>query len=153
MKAGNRSNALLVELLIVVAFFMLSATMLMQLFSAARKQGDQAQVLTRALINAQNLAEQLYAAPDPQQELEDLGFTMENGIWRLADSDFITEVESLDEVQVQGVIHRQQVRILQGEEELVSLPVARYDETGIDAVSAGEAVADMEYPEDAEVRP
>ena len=32
MKTGNRSNALLVELLIVVMFFMLSCTVLLQVF-------------------------------------------------------------------------------------------------------------------------
>ena len=42
MKTGNRSNALLVELLIVVLFFMLAATVLLQVFTGASDQGTRA---------------------------------------------------------------------------------------------------------------
>ena len=49
MKSGNRSNALLVELLIVVMFFMLSSTVLLQVFSTARNQSRRAELMTDAL--------------------------------------------------------------------------------------------------------
>ena len=42
MKGNHYGNALLVELLIVVLFFMLSSTVLLQLFASARNQGAKA---------------------------------------------------------------------------------------------------------------
>ena len=49
MKSGSRSNALLVELLIVVMFFMLSSTVLLQVFATARTQSDRAALMIQAL--------------------------------------------------------------------------------------------------------
>ena len=63
-RSTNRSNALLVELLIVVMFFMLSATVLLQVFAAARNQSRQAERMIGALNTAQNVADELYAAED-----------------------------------------------------------------------------------------
>ena len=64
MKSGNRSNALLVELLIVVACFMWASTVPLRFFSTARSQSALSGQLTQALNAAQNLADRLYAAPD-----------------------------------------------------------------------------------------
>ena len=67
MKTHNRSNALLVELMIVILFFMLSATILLQVFAASTNQSRNADITTRALTGAQNTADRLYAAPDAQK--------------------------------------------------------------------------------------
>jgi hypothetical protein len=48
MKNHSHSNALLVELLIVVLFFMLASTVLLQLFTAARTQSQRAEDLSEA---------------------------------------------------------------------------------------------------------
>ena len=61
-RSYGHGNVLLVELLIVVAFFMLAASFLMQMFAAARKQGEDAGLLNEVLVSAQNTAELLYAA-------------------------------------------------------------------------------------------
>ena len=57
MKNHSHSDALLVELLIVVLFFMLASTVLLQLFTAARTQSQRAEDLSEATLLAQNLAE------------------------------------------------------------------------------------------------
>ena len=61
--------ALLVELLIVVLFFMLAATVLLQVFTGASDQGTRAGKTTQALNAAQNVAERLYSAADAEKAL------------------------------------------------------------------------------------
>ena len=128
MKAQNHSNALLVELMIIIAFFMLSATMLMQVFSAARKQGDRADMLNKALIEAQNIAEIIYASDNSEEALAGMGFVCENDIWKLEQDDTVALVTLETEELNAGVMEKQSVRILKDEEELIVLPGAKYRE-------------------------
>ena len=130
MKTHGRSNALLVELLIVVMFFMLAAAFLMQMFAAARIQGEKAGILNDALVSAQNTAEWLYAAEDPEKALEDRGFAFENGIWRSDEEGLVTEVEFKEEDMTAGRLLSQTVRVSKEGEQLIELPVARYEEVG-----------------------
>ena len=74
MKSGSRSNALLVELLIVVMFFMLSSTVLLELYATSRNQSARAGALTQALNEAQNVADRLYTAQDADAALAEMGF-------------------------------------------------------------------------------
>lgn len=131
MRSGSRSNALLVELLIVVLFFMISATVLMQIFSAARMQGERSGELTRAGADAQNLAEILSASEDPEMTLEEMGFVPDNGIetmYRLEDSGLVTLVQCFEEIHGSGILMRQQIEIYKNDDLLVELPAARYQE-------------------------
>ena len=75
MDNRNRSNVLLVEILIAVLFFMLSATVVVQVFVTAHNLTAKAGVETRALAEAQNVAEALYAADDVDEALEALAFS------------------------------------------------------------------------------
>ena len=70
MKSENHANALLVELLIVIFFFMLGATILVQVFERSYHQGQKAQIGIYALSEAQNAADRLYQADDVEAELE-----------------------------------------------------------------------------------
>ncbi len=129
MKSGNRSNALLVELLIVVMFFMLSSTVLLQVFSTARSQSALSGRLGQALNAAQNMADQLYAAPDAESALKEMGCVQEEGgLWRLAGNDFDLTVAVQWEQQPFGELQRFQVRAVSNGETLVDLPAARYQE-------------------------
>ena len=125
MRSGNRSNALLVELLTVVMFFMLSFTVLLEVFTTARTQSDRAELLTRVLNEAQNAADRLYAAEDAEKELTDMGFEQRDGIWALAKDDFDLTV-TVD--QTQSAATRHLVQALKNNEPLVTLPVTRYRE-------------------------
>ena len=128
MRSQNHSNALLVELMIIIAFFMLSATMLMQVFSAAKKQGDKADMLNRALTDAQNIAEVMYASDNSEEALAGMGFVCEDGIWIMAEDETIAMVTLEEEESGAGVMEKQYIRILKDDEELIALPGAKYRE-------------------------
>ena len=138
MGSRNRSNVLLVEILIAVLFFMLSATVLVQVFATARNLTVRAGVETRALAEAQNVAEALYAADDPEAALEEMSFRLSHGAWSREDDDFTLYVESGEAPAEAGVMWTGTVRAFyrsrnvnqarQEDEELFSLPCARYGE-------------------------
>ena len=78
-RESSRANALLVELLLVIFFFMISAAILVQLFANARHKSMQAQYATAAISEAQNCAEDLYAANDGWEDwLTKNGFRKES---------------------------------------------------------------------------
>ena len=128
MKSGNRSNALLVELLIVVMFFMLSSTVLLQVFSTARGQSTLSGKLTQALNAAQSVADRLYAAKDPESALTEMGCIQEESLWRLPGDDFDLTVSVSLETQPFGELRRYRVQAVSEGQTLVDLPAARYQE-------------------------
>ena len=81
MKSGNRSNVLLVEILIAVLFFMLSATVLVRVFVTARNMTVRSGVESVAIAEAQNVAETIYAADDIDQALAGMQFRGASGAW------------------------------------------------------------------------
>ena len=70
MRNRNRSNVLLVEILIAVLFFMLSATVLVRVFVTARNMTVRSGVESVAVADAQNVAESLYAADGKAEPTE-----------------------------------------------------------------------------------
>ena len=128
MKSSNRSNALLVELLIVVLFFMLAATVLLQVFSTARNMSARSGWITQALDQAQNVAERLYAADAPEAELTHMGFDLRDGAWVLSGENWETQVTLSTESLPAGIMTRQEVRVVKDGEPLLSLPGTRYRE-------------------------
>ena len=128
MKSANRSNGLLVELLIVVMFFMLSATVLLQVFTTARTQSEKAGRLNRAMNAAQNVADQLYTGSDAVQTLKDLAFADQGGQWLLSGDDYDLVVAIEDDEMEFGVLHRFDVSAVKDGETLLTLPAARYRE-------------------------
>ncbi|MBQ6528735.1 MAG: hypothetical protein IJI38_09430 [Clostridia bacterium] len=129
MRSNNRSNALLVELLIVVLFFMLAATVLLQVFAAARNQSVQAEELSAAVAEAQNVADALYAAEDAGALLESLGFSKSGDGWKRDEEmrQFLVTVSEEDAPG--GVMRVQSVTVCDPEgKEWLSLPCSRYQE-------------------------
>lgn len=88
MSSKSRSNVLLVEILIAVLFFMLSATVLVKVFATARNMTVRSGVESAAIADAQNVAETLYAAQDIDGALEELGFFSSHGAWSLDRGDY-----------------------------------------------------------------
>ena len=84
----NRSNVLLVEILIAVFFFMLSATVLVRVFATSKTMTVRSGVETLALAEAQDVAETLYAARDPEASLAEMSFTSSHGAWSRDYGDF-----------------------------------------------------------------
>ena len=77
----NRTNVLLVEILIAVLFFMLSATVLVRVFVTAHNLTVRSGVETIALSEAQNVAEAIYAAENVDDCLKEMGFFQSHGVW------------------------------------------------------------------------
>ena len=128
MKGNNHSNALLMELLIVVLFFMLAATMLLQVFSASRRLSDRAGLTGRALTEAQNMAEQIYAAEDPSSLFPAWGLEENDGAWQRDNGEWMLRVTCSREDTKNGTMTRAEISAAAGEDLLFTLPVARYRE-------------------------
>jgi len=93
MRKRNRSNVLLVEILIAVLFFMLSATVLVKVFVTARNMTVRSGVESKAVVDAQNVAESIYAAEDIDALLEGMGFHSSHGSWTLDRGDYTLYVD------------------------------------------------------------
>ena len=134
----NRSNVLLVEILIAIFFFMVSATVVVQVFVTAHGMVNRSAVETTALSEAQNVADALYAADAPEEALKAMDFASAHGVWTRSYGDFTLYVESNEDAKDAGTLWQGAVRAFyslrradqarQEDEELFSLPCARYKE-------------------------
>ena len=127
MKSGSRGNALLVELLFVVMFFMLTTTVLLEVFAKASNLSSRSELLTVSMVRAQNTADQLYAAEDPEAYLSAQGFEKNAEVWSLAENNYVLHVTITPESDETGVFRRQEVRVTAGDEVLYSLPCPRWE--------------------------
>ena len=127
MNSGSRGNALLVELLFVVMFFMLTTTVLLEVFAKASSFSNRSELLTNSLVHAQNTADQLYAAEDPEAYLSSQGFEKTGEGWSLAQDNYVLNVTITPETDETGVFRRQEVRVPAGDEELYTLPCSRWE--------------------------
>ncbi|MBQ7654954.1 MAG: hypothetical protein IJI53_02300 [Clostridia bacterium] len=128
MRSGSRSNALLVELLIVVMFFMLSSTVLLELYATSRNQSVRAGALMVALNEAQNVADRLYTSDDAEAALAEMGFEKQGGEWMKNGEICEIRVSASSEATDGGTLLRHEVRAVQGDETYFTLPVAKYQE-------------------------
>ena len=134
----NRSNVLLVEILIVVLFFMLSATVLVQVFSTARSLTLRAGAENRALAEAQNVAETLMAADDVDAVMTQMEFRLYHDAWSRDYGEYTLYVETEEVAADVGTLWKGTVRAFyhnhnlnqarREDEELFALPCARYRE-------------------------
>ena len=122
MKHHSHSNALLVELLIVVLFFMLASTVLLQLFTAARTQSQKAEDLSEATLYAQNIAETLYSGQGERY------FASFGERFSLPGSSLTASVDSSSEQTEAGTLTRYTISIFSGDELIFTLPGAQYEE-------------------------
>lgn len=127
MKSGSRGNALLVELLFVVMFFMLTTTVLLEVFAKASNFSSRSELLTVSLVRAQNTADQLYSAEDPEAYLSAQGFEKTDEGWSLAENNYVLHITITPETDETGVYRRQEVRVTTGDEELYTLPCSRWE--------------------------
>ena len=136
MRNRNRSNVLLVEILIAVLFFMLSATVLVKVFVTARNMTVRSGVESVAVADAQNVAESIYAAKDIDGLLEEMGFHSSHGSWTLDRGDYTLYVDGKAKPTEAGELWSGTVRafyklrnpdaVRAEDEELFSLTCTRY---------------------------
>lgn len=126
MKQNGRVNSLLVELIIVVLFFMLASTTLMEIFGAAKQYSNRAGASTEAMMQAQNMAEVLYAAPSVEDKLTDWGFELTDGQWRKDYGSYVMIADCEQEETAAGVLQQTTLSTQYQGEVLFTLPVVRY---------------------------
>ena len=106
MKEGSRANALLVELLLVIFFFMISAAILVQVFADAKLKSRTAHATNASMLEAQNVAEDLYVAEAPDTVLKNYGFNEKDGVWTLEKDGYVLRVTVLEEATDAGMIRK-----------------------------------------------
>jgi len=138
MRNRNRSNVLLVEILIAILFFMLSATVLVRVFVTSRNLTVRSGVEGAALAEAQNVAEALYTSEDVDATLSEMEFASSHGAWTKNCGDYTLYVIGATQSTDAGELWTGTVSAFyrlrnpdvarQEDEELFSLPCARYRE-------------------------
>ena len=126
MREGHRANALLVELLLVILFFMLGATTLVELFANAKHKTLQARATNVSIMEAQNIADDLYGAEDPDAVLTGLGFTKDGDSWKLEEKEYTLTVTQKEEAAEAGVLRTFTISATGDGKDLFSLPSTRY---------------------------
>ena len=126
MKEGSRANALLVELLLVIFFFMLGATTLVELFAGAKHKTLQARAMNTAVMEAENIADDLYGADDPDAVLTALGFTKENDVWTKTGKEYTLTVTQSEEATDAGALRIFKINGTGDGVDLFTLPSTRY---------------------------
>ena len=126
MKEGSRANALLVELLLVIFFFMLSAAILVQVFADAKLKSRTAHATNYSMLEAQNIAEDLYASDDPDAVLAEYGFASEDGSWVLQKDGYLLKVTFREEETASGILRTYDIAGIEGDKTLLTLPSTRY---------------------------
>ena len=126
MKEGSRANALLVELLLVIFFFMIAAAILVQVFADAKLKSRTAHATNASMLEAQNIAEDLYAAEDPDAVLAGYGFATQDGGWVLEKDGYLLKVTLREEETASGILRTYDVSGVEGENTLLTLPSTRF---------------------------
>ena len=126
MREGSRANALLVELLLVIFFFMIGASILVQLFADAKLKSRQARATTVSIAEAQNLAEDLYGAEDPEALLAEQGYEKTEGGWSIQGDDYVIYVTETNEESEGGVLRTFRIESVRNKVTLFTIPSTRY---------------------------
>ena len=126
MKEGSRANALLVELLLVIFFFMISAAILVQVFADAKLKSRTAYATNASMLEAQNIAEDLYSSEDPDAVLSAYGFENGEEGWVLRKDGYLLKVALSEDETEAGILRTYTVSGVEGEKTLLTLPSTRY---------------------------
>ena len=135
MKEGSRANALLVELLLVIFFFMIAAAILVQVFADAKLKSRTANAYNETMLEAQNIAEDLYGSNDPDAVLNGYGFTAQDGGWILDKDGYSLKITVREEETDAGLLRTYDISGIEvthdssgAEKEtvLLTLPSTRY---------------------------
>ena len=124
----RRSNALLVELMIVIMFFMLASTFLMEVFAKSHELSEKAEAIAEAVMDVQNVADSLYVAGEPEDVLLSMGFEKTQDGYLLVKEDYEMRVTDKSEDVSTGTMYYREVQALRNSEALITLPVTRFEE-------------------------
>jgi len=130
MQFSKRGNILLLELLIVIAFFMIGAAILMRMFGRAQMLSRRADALTRSVGEAASLADTLMGSDDALAVLGEMGAQQSEEGYTLAEGEitYIVNLTEQPEETNEGLSGGEtvldgRIRAIWQGEELLSLPV------------------------------
>lgn len=127
MRKSSQANALLVEIMLVVLFFCISCTAILELFVVTRQQSDRAAILSHAQYEIQSLSDVLFLADDAEALLSDLGFQKTGESWsRSYENGLDILVSGSWEDTEAGQIRHVGISAVSNGEDLFSLPCDRY---------------------------
>ena len=131
MKERSHGNALLLELMIAIAFFMLAASVLLRVYGAANALSLRAARVTRALDAAEDAADAVIAADAPEEALTRMGYSPAENRFTREEAGFRLFVSWEEEVRPAGILLSGIIKAeTDNGEELLSLPFARYKGAG-----------------------
>ncbi|MBQ2957044.1 MAG: hypothetical protein IJE08_11345 [Clostridia bacterium] len=131
MSKNRSQNILLAEIMVAVLFFALCSTVILEVFVTAKEYSGRAEAESEAMLIAQDLAEQFYAADDAEALLQEKGFIIQNDIWTAELNGYTLAVETAEESTEAGILRTAQISISLEEDMLAGLPVARYIPGGV----------------------
>ncbi|MCR4707556.1 MAG: hypothetical protein K5746_06380 [Clostridiales bacterium] len=131
MKERSHGNALLLELMIAIAFFMLAASVLLRVYGAANALSLRAARVTQALDAAEDAADAVIAADAPEEALTRMGYSPAENRFTREEAGFRLSVSWEEEVRPAGILLSGIIKAeTDNGEELLSLPFARYKGAG-----------------------
>ena len=126
MRDSHRANTLLVELLIVILFFMLAATTIVELFANARQKSHTATIRTETVMTVQNLADELYLSDNPEEILKAYELAPSETGWTCEKDNYQINVTKEDSQQEAGVLRKVEISVVANGEVLFTLPCDKY---------------------------
>lgn len=120
-----KGNLVLMELLIALAFFAISAVIGAGVLASAYRINVDSRRTTDALFIAQSWAERVAAADDPLSPLRSADQNLEDGC-RFEENGYTVAVEINPEPCGAGTLYGIRITVSRSGEELVALPATRY---------------------------
>jgi hypothetical protein len=102
-KRHSTANVLLIELVLVILFFMLCTSTIVEMFGHARVKSIYARSGNEAMLTVENLEERLACTADTEGELRKEGFELENGVWVLHRDTFTLTASESSTSKVPGL--------------------------------------------------
>ena len=127
MRQRFSSHTTLIELTVALLCFLLASVIILGLFTGADAVSRRSVRLREATFWAQECADLTAGGEDALQTLIAAGYTAADGVYMMeTESGMMVHAELATEQTEVGFLLNGWVRVLDGEEELLSLPVARY---------------------------
>lgn len=128
MQRRSKSGAILLELIIVILFFALSAATILQVYAAAYDKSRTTSRRDIALEAAQDWAEQFIGQTQPHQLMTEAGWQQnEDGSLEMVTGEGVVLRADFDEVMSDaGTLHQMTITALDKGEQVFELPVAVY---------------------------
>ena len=106
MKKHSTANILLMELLVVILFFMLCVSTLVEVFGAARSKSIFARAENAAMLKIENVESMLQATADLEAGLRENGFEKAETGWALKENDYILHLAVEEEPAEAGILRK-----------------------------------------------